>query len=953
SLAEQAFFEGPSHAETFVPLGGVGGVGNVGGTGGVGAVTKPLPVETPLLPIPRRLAGTSRLAFRVPEALSSLPLTVEGLLAWDKLEPSISARAVSASAAKAHRPLEPIAAPALTETAVEAPWRLVVSPNESSAWLHATAPVTHEGRTELWHTRLGVRVEGRPREDVAENRTLRAIWSPDYRPDPTSKAPADNVPFRSSLSANDRHQIVRLSSDYTILQRGGSKPKTKASVVHYEPQPIAVDRFMLSPLGAWAELRGDWDLTDAARIRESLSVEEWQHVSTLGRDHFARVVYAGLAYPCGHRASLIKTTERKVQTIDGAPVAILRQRFNVVIRQPFRSYAPAAYPRHGREMPLTAGIRIHTLLTPDLDLPAAIKGTKRSFWIAAGEEAFRFPCTGTDVRGRPVDFQMAAIFVSFEDLSDETVTLTSLKAEYEKAELLERRTSRVGGRKMAFAPSDASRPDSTTLDVDSFVLVAEEPVGNVESIPFLPKLATAAVRLPAVEQLVGNLGIQGIKLSHEFLTGAPNAGGVFAELTTTAKLEVPAERAGALATPNLTITGISERLGPVAGDLGKLADGKFEPSNFFDGSARLLGGISLGDIVRADFSDAQLPALRTVIFDEPDGSQTSVTTLSFKPALQASGPFKFRPGGDATLAIDTIVRRRLGSSLAPEQTIQGVLSRFSLDLAGVIAADFDALRFTRNAAGTLDVAAELADDAIRFDGPLAFVNQLRKAIPPELFGGGLILDVGPAGVRAGFSIALPPLEVGVLSIKNAALSASVFLPFLQGQARLRFGFAERHRPFQLAVSLFGGGGFLAIGVGLDGVEMIEGALEFGGSFSINLGVASGGVEAMAGFYFKWEVTGGTDSVTLTGYLRVSGAVEVLGLITISITLYLGLTYHAGGDENGKVQGQASLTVKVDLTLFSKSVTLSVERSFGGGANDPPFGELVAPADWLEYSEAFA
>ena len=54
--------------------------------------------------------------------------------------------------------------------------------------------------------------------------------------------------------------------------------------------------------------------------------------------------------------------------------------------------------------------------------------------------------------------------------------------------------------------------------------------------------------------------------------------------------------------------------------------------------------------------------------------------------------------------------------------------------------------------------------------------------------------------------------------------------------------------------------------------------------------ASGSVEAMVGMYFKWEVQGTTEIVTLTGYYRMTGAIGVLGLITVTVRFYLGLSY---------------------------------------------------------------
>src|SRR5262249_6747486 len=44
--------------------------------------------------------------------------------------------------------------PAPTVTALDLPYRVVTSPLAPSRWRHATSPVTHGRRTELWHTRL-------------------------------------------------------------------------------------------------------------------------------------------------------------------------------------------------------------------------------------------------------------------------------------------------------------------------------------------------------------------------------------------------------------------------------------------------------------------------------------------------------------------------------------------------------------------------------------------------------------------------------------------------------------------------------------------------------------------------------------------------------------------------------------------------------------------------------
>ena len=174
------------------------------------------------------------------------------------------------------------------------------------------------------------------------------------------------------------------------------------------------------------------------------------------------------------------------------------------------------------------------------------------------------------------------------------------------------------------------------------------------------------------------------------------------------------------------------------------------------------------------------------------------------------------------------------------------------------------------------------------------------------------------------------------------------MPFVAQPAGVRFAISERHHPFIVTVGFLGGGGFFALGVSAKGVDQIEAAIEFGGNLSLNLGIASGGVYIMAGIYFK--MTG--NSLELTGYLRCGGYLEILGIISISIEFYLSLSYRQKGG-GGEVWGQASVTVKVKVLCFSKSVTLSIERKFAGDAGDPTFDQMIAPADWEEYCLAFA
>ena len=74
---------------------------------------------------------------------------------------------------------------------------------------------------------------------------------------------------------------------------------------------------------------------------------------------------------------------------------------------------------------------------------------------------------------------------------------------------------------------------------------------------------------------------------------------------------------------------------------------------------------------------------------------------------------------------------------------------------------------------------------------------------------------------------MPSVGVGIFSIENIAVSAALSIPFTDRPAGVRFAISERHKPFLVTVTLFGGGGFFAVGVSADGLESVEASLEFG------------------------------------------------------------------------------------------------------------------------------
>jgi hypothetical protein len=308
----------------------------------------------------------------------------------------------------------------------------------------------------------------------------------------------------------------------------------------------------------------------------------------------------------------------------------------------------------------------------------------------------------------------------------------------------------------------------------------------------------------------------------------------------------------------------------------------------------------------------------------------------------------------AELLLEAVAETPIGGG-APKFRTDGHLTNFDLVLLPVpdfelVHLQFNSVSFHAEAGQKLDTAVDLL--GIKFVGILEFVNTLQEFIPRDGFSDPpsveLVTSPHP-GVNVGFSLGLPTIGIGIMTMQNVALSAGFYLPFVDEPMNFRFAFCERQQPFTLTVSLFGGGGFFALNVGLAGVKSIEASLEFGASIALNLGVASGQATIMAGFYMQ---IGEKGLFVLTGYFRACGSLSVLGIITVSVEFYLGLTYasKAAPEHGGHLWGQAKLTVKIKILFFSKSVGISMEREFAG--SDPTFRELMPFDAWENYCGAF-
>jgi hypothetical protein len=1017
-----------------------------------------------------QMARPSRLVFRVPNGVR-LAYSTAGLLDWSKLVLSVNpiaaigpepTAAEIAAAPAIHRP-------AATESAIEMPYRLVISPGADVAWDHRTAPFFHAGQCELWHTRLFHKTDDGASEPTADAPIpLRAVWSDDYNAeDPTAPPDADPDLGRVAMSPRDRSQIVVLTSafhgyvadyaslfDLSDIQVAGvvgaalrpvaprlAIPNAAlllgprfSSTRTYVPEPFFAEQLFLSPLGGWLKSRGGWDprprkaprrrppidanipgilkravrelprrgraveRQPAQRLDElsvavnpaiaallgqdeaagkELDLSEWVHTATGGRDHYVRIVYEGELWPFRHRAALVKVTERKFLPHDNIVEARLVQRNFIVVRRPEQAFAERANPFQR--------VRLTTLVTPSIAEPQPVPGTEKSFWVEvmtgpSSRRKFPFHGVGRDVAADDADFTVPMMFVSATDIST-PAGLAAARAAYNAAGEIAERTLNVPGQKISFAPPRAGD------GAGGNTRLAARTLNFVMDAAYAPEMLMAEVNVPPIQQLLQSDAGTTIRYYQGYLDrgmeDAANKTGVFAEVAKlvaaaytadkpfaglaadTLGVAFSADKAGGFATPDMGVSTLTADLGPMAGDVAKAAADAFDPADFFPkgGVAKIFGTFDLADLLPAGSHSENAPKVRTDASDIPGGKMLKVT-MDWSPAVKdvdlGVAAFKKDHNGVSKLEIHGVVQKpvTLDAPAAGDVTSEftGRLNDFQVSVLRSVLINFTLFAFTAKSGQKTDVTVHL-DPALplEFDGDLKFVEELRKAIPPGLFGDGPSLDISPTGIRAGFELALPPVTVGVFALKDVSLGAALTLPFLDGKPAFDFNVSRRDHPFQVAVMIFAGGGFFHLQVDTAGIRQLEAAIEFGAAASLDIGVASGEVHMMAGIYFSLQrKEGSTDlKCTLAGYLRLGGSLSVLGLVKNSVEFNLSFVYVNDGG-SGKAYGRATLTVHVEVLFFSTSVELTVEKAFGGSSGDPNFlDQYDTQARWKEYAQAFA
>jgi hypothetical protein len=327
----------------------------------------------------------------------------------------------------------------------------------------------------------------------------------------------------------------------------------------------------------------------------------------------------------------------------------------------------------------------------------------------------------------------------------------------------------------------------------------------------------------------------------------------------------------------------------------------------------------------------------------------------------------FMPVSDDPLLVSMEVRAKArvdpttGEALQPGVDVLCALDAFELwvfDTKPVVKLKFDRAIFRSKAGRKPEV--DVVFGGLEFGDPLGLLNKLKDIVPLDGLSDPPYLDEEPDHLAAGFTLSVPNAPLGLFALRNIKLSAGVIVPFLGSGLSWSFQFCSKKEPFNLTISFLGGGGYLALSGNASGLQVLDASLEFGAYASLDLGVASGELSVAAGAYLELSQTSDATGkptgygATFTGFLRIRGAVQVLGLIGISVELTADLTY-VHSDTVNEVVAHASITVEVDIGPFSTSVGIAYQTSFEfeHQTSDPKTVlSAPAPSSWLPRARAY-
>jgi hypothetical protein len=458
--------------------------------------------------------------------------------------------------------------------------------------------------------------------------------------------------------------------------------------------------------------------------------------------------------------------------------------------------------------------------------------------------------------------------------------------------------------------------------------------GAIHEGGFRPQIEQLRAELPAVRALVPNAEpLTRLAFDEDYLAkGAAQEVALRLADGVGVDFSKAADRAGGLIAPVFRADALSRLHGPVDSNLLPGLPQPPDLASVFDGATLL--GIPLGSLL----DPAVLPEPMKLIAEPGGGARMTWSDLP----LRSSGP----------LLVDDKTKLNLIVIQSPSQTVTTcTLEHFTLVLPpgsdGLLELKFAKLSFTQEAGKAPNLAVEGLE--VELGGDLGLLKTLQDEV--DLGDALPRIHATPQGMTASYALDLPEVEAGMFLMRNISVGVGVEVPFDGRPVVAKLSFCSPEDPFNLSVLSFGGGGYLRFEIVQGGDQTLEASLDFGSSVAIGVGIATAEAHALGGVRFLQQGS----KVTVTGFIRIGGSVEVLGLVSISVDLRVELSY-AGG----VLSGRATVAVEIDVTFWSGSITLDSGTFVLAGAEAPAAissAKVSAPPpelpDWKRYRDAFA
>lgn len=206
---------------------------------------------------------------------------------------------------------------------------------------------------------------------------------------------------------------------------------------------------------------------------------------------------------------------------------------------------------------------------------------------------------------------------------------------------------------------------------------------------------------------------------------------------------------------------------------------------------------------------------------------------------------------------------------------------------------------------------------------------------------GFTYGITPTGVKCAFALPVPDTAALTSGFTGLKFSTSLALDFRSDfTITLAIGVSSKDRPFNFAIFILGGCGYLTAGVvyniskGKFDPPMLEMAIGCSASLAIALGPISGGVYAQ----FAIEARNNGGGFSTGAFFQITGHVSICGILSVDLVFRLEASYG-----NGVMVASGHFSISVSLFMFSFSVSRDVSMQMGSGGqrsarlNAPPLG----------------